>query len=105
LRVIRVVGSYRHLHADVRYASASDEVAALPRNGLYVSQDAPWFATLRSELLSFPAGKHDDQVDALGLIGQLLDTIMVGNKPDVPKNPQQDSGYRILSMDQGSLND
>jgi phage terminase large subunit-like protein len=39
--------------------------------GLYPSR-APWLADLRSELLSFPAGKHDDQVDALGLIGQLL---------------------------------
>jgi hypothetical protein len=26
-----------------------------------------------SELLDFPAGKHDDQVDALGLISQILD--------------------------------
>jgi hypothetical protein len=26
-------------------------------------------------LLTFPAGRHVDQVDALGLIGQLLDTI------------------------------
>lgn len=41
--------------------------------GLYVPSDAPWKADFVSELLSFPAGKHDDQVDALGLIGQLLD--------------------------------
>jgi predicted phage terminase large subunit-like protein len=41
--------------------------------GLYVPHEAPWYADFRSELLSFPAGKHDDQVDALGLIGQLLD--------------------------------
>jgi len=41
--------------------------------GLYIPQDAPWGADLRSELLAFPAGRHDDQVDALGLIGQLLD--------------------------------
>jgi hypothetical protein len=26
-------------------------------------------------LLNFPAGKHDDQVDALGLIGRLLDRV------------------------------
>jgi hypothetical protein len=32
LWVIRVVGGYRHLHADVRYASESDGVATLPRN-------------------------------------------------------------------------
>jgi hypothetical protein len=26
-------------------------------------QGAPWLADLRAELLSFPAGKHDDQVE------------------------------------------
>ena len=36
---------------------------------------------LRSELLSFPAGKHDDMVDALGLIGQILDRMNAGTKP------------------------
>jgi len=40
--------------------------------GLYLPSSASWVSALRSELLSFPAGKHDDQVDALGLIGQLL---------------------------------
>jgi phage terminase large subunit-like protein len=34
-----------------------------------------------SELLSFPAGKHDDQVDTLGLVGQPLDTILPGQHP------------------------
>ena len=49
--------------------------------GLYVPVSAPWYADLRSELLSFPAGKHDDQVDALGLVGQLLDQMQSGQKP------------------------
>ena len=39
-------------------------------NGLHVPINAPWYANFRAELLTFPAGKHDDQVDALGLIGQ-----------------------------------
>ena len=50
--------------------------------GLYVPHNAPWYADLRSELLSFPAGKHDDQVDALGLVGQLLDKMADGVRPD-----------------------
>jgi hypothetical protein len=53
--------------------------------GLYVPINAPWYADLRSELLSFPAGKHDDQVDALGLVGQLLDKMMAGRRPDIVK--------------------
>jgi hypothetical protein len=45
--------------------------------------------------LSFPAGKHDDQVDALGLIGQLLDQMVPGQKPSQPEKPKVDSGYRL----------
>ena len=41
----------------------------------------PWYPEFRSELLSFPAGKHDDQVDALGLVGQLLDLMYAREKP------------------------
>jgi predicted phage terminase large subunit-like protein len=56
--------------------------------GLYVPTRAPWFEAFRSELLSFPAGKHDDQVDALGLVGQLLDKMVKGRKPD-PKETRE----------------
>ncbi len=52
--------------------------------GLYVPTNAPWFAEFKRELLSFPAGKHDDQVDALGLIGQLLAQMIGGSKPSAP---------------------
>jgi hypothetical protein len=54
----------------------------------------PWYAELRAELLSFPAGKHDDQVDALGLVGQLLDHMLARQKPIEPEKPKPDSGYR-----------
>jgi len=56
-------------------------------NKLHVPVAAPWYAEFERELLSFPAGKHDDQVDALGLIGQLLDKVVFGE----PK-PKRDSG-------------
>jgi predicted phage terminase large subunit-like protein len=49
--------------------------------GLYVSEDAPWLSDLISEMMSFPVGVHDDQVDALGLIGQLMDRMEMGSKP------------------------
>jgi len=67
--------------------------------GLYVPTNAPWFAEFKSELLSFPAGKHDDQVDALGLIGQLLDQMVPGQKPKTPDKPKKvDSGYRPIPL-------
>ena len=57
--------------------------------GLYVRQGAPWLAALRAELLSFPAGMHDDQVDALSLIGQLLDRVGTGPKLKPPEPPRR----------------
>jgi len=54
-------------------------------NGFYVPVHAPWYSALRSELLSFPAGKFDDQVDALGLVGQFLDRMTAGRRPIVVK--------------------
>ncbi len=58
--------------------------------GLHVPMRAPWLADLRAELLSFPAGRGDDQVDALGLIGQMLDTAQDGFAP-TPEPPARRS--------------
>ena len=76
----------------VRAQSMRGRMAML---GLYVRQGVPWFADLRAELLSFPAGRHDDQVDALGLVGQLLDKINAGPRPQPPNETRPD-GYRTL---------
>jgi predicted phage terminase large subunit-like protein len=32
---------------------------------VYFDEKAPWYDDLRKELMRFPAGKHDDQIDAL----------------------------------------
>jgi predicted phage terminase large subunit-like protein len=46
--------------------------------GLHVPVDAPWYADFERELLAFPAGKHDDQVDAIAWIGHLIDQMVAG---------------------------
>jgi len=54
-------------------------------------------------LLSFPAGKHEDQVDAMGLMGQLLDTTGRGRELPPPKKEESnahawgDHGRTILA--------
>ena len=49
--------------------------------GLRVHKNAPFLTDLITELMSFPVGVNDDQVDMLGLIGQLIDKMSSGNKP------------------------
>lgn len=51
-------------------------------DGLYVAADAPFLAEFIRELMSFPVGVHDDQVDALGLAGQLLDKMFAPREPE-----------------------
>jgi predicted phage terminase large subunit-like protein len=70
-------------------------------DGLYVPINAPWYPAFRSELLSFPAGKNDDQVDAIGLIGQLLDKMSVGPTPPDPEKPKNVSGYKSAQASDG----
>lgn len=64
--------------------------------GLYLPISAPWRAEFESELLRFPAGVHDDQVDALGLVGQLLDTMLSGRKPE-PANQRRSGGFSPMT--------
>jgi len=59
-------------------------------DGLHYLASAPWRGEFEAELMSFPAGKHDDQVDALGLVGQLLNAMVPGQKPKSPE-PRRDS--------------
>jgi predicted phage terminase large subunit-like protein len=59
--------------------------------GLRVPINAPWYADLKAEMMAFPAGKFDDQVDALGLVGQLLDKMLLGPQKKRPqKRPPRD---------------
>lgn len=55
-------------------------------NKLYYPRNAPWFPAFKHELMTFPAGKNDDQVDALGLIGQVLDKMIAGSRKDTSLN-------------------
>jgi predicted phage terminase large subunit-like protein len=64
--------------------------------GLRMATTAPWRAEVETELLRFPAGVHDDIVDALGLIGQLLDKMNAPKRPKVEVRPE--SGYRSVGQ-------
>lgn len=70
---------------------------------VYLPHNAPWLADFLQELLAFDAGKHDDQVDALGLIGRMLDDMVAAQKPKVTPIKSNITGYRsAASQSEGS---
>jgi predicted phage terminase large subunit-like protein len=71
-------------------------------NGIYYEAGVKWWPDLRSELLSFPAGKHDDQHDALGLVGQLLDRMTAGTAQRPTEKPARDRYSRNDREDEDS---
>lgn len=77
-------------------------------DGLRVPTRASWYAAFRQELLTFPAGKTDDIVDCLALIGRMLPILLSGRKPkkDVvgydperdPYRPRGDDSNRNINL-------
>jgi len=67
--------------------------------GLYVPAAAKWLSDLRAELTAFPEGKHDDQVDALGLVGQLMDKYQPGYVPKKEPENERWKGYAVANSD------
>lgn len=64
-----------------RLAGASQRIEA---GELILPRDAPWLADFERELLAFPSGRHDDQVDALA---QLLNHDTKRHAIPVPHGP------------------
>ena len=46
---------------------------------VFLPTNPSWVTDLKTELLSFPAGKHDDQVDVLALIGLAINDMHNSN--------------------------
>lgn len=63
-------------------------------DGLYVPMHAAWFPEFKRELMTFPAARNDDMVDAMGLIGQVLDKMISGS----PLGPAP-AAPKVLSTD------
>ena len=63
--------------------------------------NAPWVEKLIAEMLTFPAGANDDQVDALGVLGRMLDQMVAGHPPP-PEDSKPKTGYSPLQTINGS---
>jgi predicted phage terminase large subunit-like protein len=66
--------------ADKPTRSRSFQARAAMRK-VYLPRSAPWLSDFLAELHSFPAGRTDDQVDTMGLIGRMLDEMIGGRIP------------------------
>lgn len=78
------------------------------RGKVRIPKNAPWRSELVSELLAFPNGEFDDQVDALAHLGLLLQDLQYNDRR--PRSPRRDeSGWRkklreLMSADSGGKN-
>lgn len=52
---------------------------------VWFPRDAPWTERVILQLISLPAGRHDDAADVCGLIGRALDDIRIGERPPGPR--------------------
>jgi predicted phage terminase large subunit-like protein len=77
---------------EIRSQSIAGRMAV---RGLFIPASEPWVADLVAEILAFPAGRHDDQVDCMSLLGQLLGQLIVGRAPESTEPP------KVLSTDPG----
>jgi predicted phage terminase large subunit-like protein len=62
---------------------------------VFLPKSASWKADLMSQLMRFPAGKYDDGVDVLSLIGRGLQFI------NAPKLPQGTNGHTPIARPRG----
>ncbi len=60
--------------------------ARMDAGEVYFLQAASWIADFESELLAFPNGKHDDQVDAFAYIAAILNPISSINPVGIPRS-------------------
>lgn len=57
-------------------ARARSIQARMRAKGVVFDKDADWYPNFENECLTFPRGKHDDQVDAFAYLGMMLDKLV-----------------------------
>jgi phage terminase large subunit-like protein len=65
----------KHGHKD-KVTRARSIQARMRAHGVKFAKEEDWFFPFEQELLTFPRGKHDDQVDGFAYLGLLLDYLV-----------------------------
>jgi predicted phage terminase large subunit-like protein len=63
---------------------------------VYFPRNAPWVQKLITEMMTFPAGRNDDQVDVLSLFGRMLAEMRPGQMPPPPEKPRTGMTFNEL---------
>ncbi len=97
------------VHRKQYTSSTSKEQRAQPLLGMaamgkfFLPRSHPLTQVFRTELLSFPGGKHDDMVDTGSLFGRMLSEIIAGQSKD-RLSPQGESLFELfLRNERGEL--
>jgi len=93
-----------------QFTSAADKAtrsrsfqARMAMGKVYFPTLAPWMGDLEAELFAFPAGKNDDQVDSLGLVGRLLDQMVGGRVPPKSAHKEDRWGKAFARAERGQM--
>jgi predicted phage terminase large subunit-like protein len=66
--------------------------------GLWYDEASSWREEFEHEMLTFPASRHDDIVDAMSLCGQMLDYALMGARPK-KENKKLSHGYKAMRQE------
>lgn len=65
----------KHMGKD-KISRARSIQARMRARGVVFDKDGDWYPNFENECLTFPRGKHDDQVDAFAYLGMMLDKLV-----------------------------
>jgi predicted phage terminase large subunit-like protein len=91
-------GPIRPILSKIRYDKMARLLAQAPKfeaGQVMLPREAPWLATFLSELLAFPNGAHDDQVDSTSQALKWLSQKIAAGTPPIRPNPIRPLGSRI----------
>jgi len=73
--------------------------ARLRAHGVKFDKEGDWYPNFEYECLSFPRGKHDDQVDAFAYLGLMLDALI-----EAPTREETEEDEYLEELEQSDLN-
>ena len=73
--------------------------ARVRAHGVKFDKEGDWYPNFENECLTFPKGKHDDQVDAFAYLGLMLDSLI-----EAPTREEMDEDEYLEELESSDLN-